>query len=77
MFREDQVSCNHQELLSSGWQRRFVTDKKRAQELEKVYRDTGFEVRIEWVTPERLDKQCSSCAESVCKTYAIIYTRKQ
>ncbi len=64
------------DMLAAGWERRNLTDPERAQEMAEVYQQGGFEVRLVPLSPLDFGPACSTCAETVCKDYLVIYTRK-
>jgi len=63
-------------LVEDGWQRRYLADPDRANEAAESYRELGFEVRIERLTPDHFGPQCQSCAQTICSSYVMIYTRR-
>ncbi|HOE15859.1 MAG TPA: hypothetical protein PLX02_00440 [Syntrophorhabdaceae bacterium] len=74
-----------EELIKAGWERRFVACEPRLSEMVGMYREIGFEVRVEPLpTKEERDAEGSSgCEESGCTAcldvdpdrYKIIFTR--
>lgn len=65
-----------QKLEAEGWQRRFIFDVQRTDELIESYRELGFEVRVEPVSIEQLSEACAAC-KIVFKNFRAIYTRKK
>lgn len=63
-------------LLAAGWERRFVADRRRAEEALELYRTLGFEVRAEPVAPELIGDECSDCQLVVQRWFVMIYTRR-
>ncbi len=63
-------------LLAAGWQRRTMTDPSRANELVELYTSLGFEVKIQDLAKEDFGSGCETCAESACKSYVLLYTRR-
>jgi hypothetical protein len=63
-------------LLAAGWERRFIADRRRAEEALELYRGLGFEVRAEPVGPELLGDDCSDCQLVVQRWFVMIYTRR-
>ncbi len=69
-----------------GWTRQFTAAEPRLSEAAALYREAGFEVRLEPVPrepgcgsrtgPEQEEKQCRICFEGVEAQYRVIYTRK-
>ena len=57
------------------WERRFVADPERAREAAEVYRQAGFEVRVETEIPEDLRDECMDCWLVQAGFFRVIYTR--
>lgn len=64
-------------LVAEGWERRFVTDARRAEEVTELYEDLGYEVRAEPVRPEELENECEDCQLILLMQFKTIYTRRQ
>jgi hypothetical protein len=64
-------------LLADGWKARFLADPARVAELSELYRRLGFEVLAAALRPEDFDERCRACADAVCRTYVMIYTRSR
>ncbi|HEY6944055.1 MAG TPA: hypothetical protein VI431_02865 [Candidatus Acidoferrum sp.] len=64
-------------LVAQGWQRRFTADEQRIQEVVELYKQLGYEVRIEPVTTENLQDGCHDCQASSAIQLFTIYTRKR
>lgn len=64
-------------LISAGWQRRFITDAQRAQEVMDLYAQLGYEVRAEPVPLSALEGGCEDCRAVVLFQFKTIYTRKR
>lgn len=64
------------DLAAEGWERRCVSDPKRAPELEELYLSLGFEVKLEHTTPTAFPGDCEACATS-CATKIFVFTRKK
>jgi len=64
-----------EELKRQGWVRQFVTDEPRLSEAVELYREIGYEVRLEDVTFEELNQICKNCFEGDCTKYKAIYIR--
>lgn len=58
------------------WERRFVADPERAREAVELYRQAGFEVRVEPGLPEELREECESCWLVKAGYFQVIYTRR-
>lgn len=63
------------ELEGAGWQMRFIVGPERAREAEAMYRETGFEVRLEPVPVNALADSCEGC-KALFRHFFVIYTRK-
>jgi len=66
-----------EELRKQGWVRQFVTDEPRLSEAVELYRELGYEVRLEQTSFEELNQICKNCLEADCEKYRIIYIRKK
>jgi len=64
-------------LVAEGWERRFVTDGRRATEVIDLYEELGYEVRAEPVREEELENDCEDCQLIVLMQFKTIYTRKK
>ncbi len=64
-------------LLEQGWERRFIADARRAREAMDLYRELGYEVRVEPVEPEELGSECEDCRLFSLLGWRTIYTRKK
>ncbi len=64
-------------LVAEGWERRFVTDGRRATEVIDLYEELGYEVRAEPVRQEELENDCEDCQLIVLMQFKTIYTRKK
>ena len=63
-------------LLADGWERRFVADARRAEEVRDVYARMGLEVRLEPVNPQDLQEGCEDCRLVQLLGFRTVYTRK-
>ncbi|MCX8111035.1 MAG: hypothetical protein N3D15_07280 [Syntrophorhabdaceae bacterium] len=70
------------ELIKEGWEKRFVTCEPRLSEMVELYREIGFEVRIEPLPSEDelkdegcSEKGCTVCYQADRERYRVIYTR--
>ena len=61
---------------AEGWERRFIADPQRAREVVELYRQAGFEVRVESTVPEDLRDECASCGLVQGGFFRVIYTRR-
>jgi len=62
--------------LAAGWERRFITDAGRADELAALYRALGFEVVADPVRAEDLGNDCEDCRLITLLQFRTIYTRR-
>jgi hypothetical protein len=63
-------------LVAEGWERRFVTEGRRAEEFGELYRQLGLEVRLEPVNPSHLPDDCGDCRLITLLQFRAVYTRK-
>ncbi|RPI79698.1 MAG: hypothetical protein EHM45_01825 [Desulfobacteraceae bacterium] len=77
---------NHDPLVQEGWERKFIACEPRLSEAAALYREIGFEVRLEPLPPksecspcagakEGPSGECRVCFEGVEDQYRIIYIR--
>ncbi len=64
-------------LVAAGWERRFITDSRRTQEVIDLYQELGFDVHLEPVEVEQFDDDCQDCALVAFLKFVTVYTRKQ
>jgi len=62
--------------LAAGWERRFITDAGRAEELTALYQELGFEVAADPVRAEDLGDDCEDCRLITLLQFRTIYTRR-
>jgi hypothetical protein len=58
------------------WERRFIADPQRAEEAVELYRQAGYEVRVEAAIPDDLREECESCWLVAGGYFRVIYTRR-
>jgi hypothetical protein len=71
------------ELISAGWEKRFIASEPRLSEMVEMYVEIGFEVHLEPL-PTKEETEAHECEESGCTVcfdldrdrYRIIFTRK-
>jgi len=63
-------------LVAEGWQRRFTVDEPRAQEVQELYAQLGYEVRREPLREAESQDDCHLCLTSAALRLCTIYTRK-
>jgi hypothetical protein len=66
----------HPPAPPDGWERRFIADPQRAEEVLELYRQAGFEVRAEPAIPDDLREECESCWLVKAGLFRVIYTRR-
>jgi hypothetical protein len=64
-----------QELTRRGWQKQVTYDEPRLSEMIDMYRELGFEVRLEPFDPLQ-EAGCTDCMQASPERYQTIYTRK-
>jgi hypothetical protein len=62
--------------IADGWERRFVADGQRVEEMMALYRQLGFEVCADPVRPELLTGDCEDCKLLMLPDSKTIYTRR-
>jgi hypothetical protein len=63
-------------LAKEGWTRQFTASEPRLSEAARLYRQLGFEVRLEPVEPTELpSSECSNCYLVRSERHRTIYTR--
>jgi len=63
--------------LADGWERRFIADGRRAEEMMALYGELGFEVCADPVTPEQVGDDCADCRLLMLLEFKTIYTRRK
>jgi hypothetical protein len=61
---------------AAGWERRFVADGARAEEMIRLYRELGFEVETDPVRAEELTGPCEGCRVVALLRFQVVYTRR-
>ena len=71
-------------LEDRGWRKRFVAAEPRLSEAVEMYRELGFQVRLEPVPapekisngpPKSIERKCHACFEGSEDQYRIIFTK--
>lgn len=70
MFRPDSS------LLQEGWEYRFVASGQRLREVEELYSELGYEVRVESIPKEAFPEGCVECQLVLMLNFKAIYTRR-
>ena len=66
-----------EELERQGWERRTVESEPRLSELVALYRELGFEVRLEPVDLDELPSEaCNRCYLVRSERFKTLYTRR-
>lgn len=63
-------------LLAEGWERRFVADGTRVDEMVRLYQDLGWEVTTRRIRPEQIGGSCEGCRTAILAGFQMIYTRR-
>ena len=63
--------------IAAGWERRFVIERTRAEDLVRLYEESGHEVALDPVAPELLQDDCSDCRLVARLEYVMLYTRRR
>jgi hypothetical protein len=64
------------ERIAAGWELRFVTDPKRAEEAVALYGSLGFDAAADPVDTGRLEEDCADCQVVMLLKYRAVYTRR-
>jgi len=73
---ETQIEGDPQRI-AEGWERRFIADGRRAEEMIALYTELGFEVIADPVSPNEVGEDCDDCQLLAALQFKIIYTRKR
>ena len=65
------------ELEKKGWIKRNTIDDPRLSEIIEEYESLGFEVHLEPMKLEDLDKECRICYKNQFDKLKTVYTRKK
>ena len=76
MLSDAQIAGDPQRL-ADGWERRFIADGQRAEEMIRLYEELGFEVATDPIRPEDMDDDCEDCQLLAQLRFQLIYTRKK
>lgn len=63
--------------MEEGWTRQFVAAEPRLSEAVELYRSLGLEVRLEPISSEGLQGDCTVCMEAAQNQFWVIYTRSR
>lgn len=62
---------------AQGWERRFIADGARAEEMMQLYRELGYEVVADPIQPEHIGGDCEDCQLVMRLQFKMIYTRRK
>ena len=65
------------ELEKQGWVKRNTIAEPRLSEIVKEYESLGFEVHLEPIKFENLNKECRTCYQNQLDELKTVYTRKK
>ncbi|HME44284.1 MAG TPA: hypothetical protein VKF36_14425 [Syntrophorhabdales bacterium] len=76
------MTKREEELVTEGWERRFIATEPRLQEAVELYESIGFDVLLEPLPTEEEMKSadceergCTACFDVDRERYRIIYTK--
>jgi hypothetical protein len=77
------MTKREEELISQGWERRFVASEPRLSEVAELYDSIGFDVLLDPMPTEEEVEQQGGCSDGECRAcfevgkenYRIVYTR--
>jgi len=61
---------------AEGWERRFVAEGARAEEMIRLYQDLGFQVVADPVRVDEFGQLCEACGMVAQAAFVAIYTRR-
>ena len=76
VLSEEQLSVNP-DLIAQGWERRFISDGRRAKEMVDLYTELGYEVHLEPVDQQEFRDECEDCGIVALLKFVTLYTRKK
>jgi hypothetical protein len=62
--------------IAEGWERRFMAEERRAQEMADLYARLGYEVCVDPLGPGDLAEECEDCALVELLQFRVVYTRR-
>ena len=62
--------------IAAGWERRFIAEATRAEEMMQLYRTLGFEATADPVNVNLVSDPCVDCALIMRLQFKTIYTRR-
>lgn len=63
--------------VAGGWERRFITDAARLDEVVALYEEAGFEVATDPIRREDFPQGCDDCQLMALMRFRTIYTRRR
>jgi hypothetical protein len=63
--------------VAEGWERRFITDAARLDEVVQLYEAAGFEVAADPIRREDAPEGCDDCQLLALLQFRTIYTRRR
>jgi len=66
-----------EELKKKGWIKRTTLGASRLSEIVNDYKSLGFEVHLEPVNLDELDKECRRCYGKEADKFKTVYVRKR
>lgn len=64
------------ERTFEGWEARFIGQDPRLSEVVEMYREIGYEVRIEQFSSDGCASCCKPCFDNAPAPHYVVYTRK-
>ncbi len=64
-------------LIAQGWERRFMTDARKAEEMIELYSRLDYEVCVKPVESEDITDECEDCQLLMRLQFQTIYTRRK
>ena len=61
--------------FAAGWERRFVTDAGRIDEVVQLYEELGYEVAADPIRTDDLGEDCEDCHLLALRQFRMLYTR--
>jgi hypothetical protein len=61
--------------IAQGWERRFIADGARVDEMARLYQELGFETVVDPIRPADVDEDCGDCRLVARLQFKMIYTR--
>jgi hypothetical protein len=65
-----------EEMVKSGWEEVAIDSGDHLQRMIEMYQELDFEVHLEEVRPEDVDR-CAECYKATCEKLYRVYTRRK